>query len=405
MLNLRLLKNSDLLLWAVFFVLTVVSVLAIISTSPAGSALPWRHLASIGAALLALALGTYLDYRHWQKFAWVLYGVTMLLLLVVIFAGYSTQGAQRWLNLGPLSFQPSEISKIFMVVAIANFLKDRKDQIKNLYQLLPFLFLIGIPFILIAKQPDLGTALVVLAIGLGCLAWAQSSPMIFAYLLTPLMSIVLRQNLILWIVYLAVLFLILYLCRVNWLEIIILMLVNIGVGIAWSFLWNLLHPYQQERILTFFNPGVDPLGAGYHSTQSKIAVGSGFLFGKGFLHGTQTQLRFIPIQHADFVFSQIGEEYGLVGSLAVISLLLTVVWRAGKIALNAADSFGSFLAAGIGFLFLFQIFVNLGMTMGALPVVGIPLPFISFGGSSLLMAFLAVGILQSIYMRREKLFF
>jgi rod shape determining protein RodA len=405
MLNFRLLKNSDYILWGGFFVILAISVLSIFSTTPAGSPLPIRHLSSIGLGLIFLLFGAYLDYRNWQKLAWILYGITLALLAVVIFAGFSSQGAQRWLSLGPISFQPSEISKIFLVITIANYLKDKKDKIKNVFDLVPFLALIAIPFLLIAKQPDLGTALVLIAIGLGCLIWAQSSPMVFAYLLTPILSIICRQNLILWIIYLLALFIVLYLCRVNWTEIIILLAVNVVVGVAWNFLWDMLHPYQKQRLLTFFNPSADPLGAGYHSTQSKIAVGSGFLFGKGFMHGTQTQLRFIPIQHADFVFSQIGEEFGFIGSLIVVSLLLLVVWRAGTIASLAADSFGGFLAAGIGFLFLFHTFVNIGMTLGSLPVVGIPLPLISFGGSSIITGCFAIGLLQSIYMRREKLFF
>ena len=405
MLNWRLFRNTDYLLWFAVIGLLLVSALSIFSTTPLGSPLRIRHIISIIFGVGVMGLAAYMDYRHWQKAAWLLYATALLLLLIVIFAGSSAQGAQRWLNLGPLSFQPSEICKIFVVITLANYFKNRRELIENIRQLIPFFVLLGVPFLLIAKQPDLGTALVILAIGLGTLVWAQCSPLVFVYLLTPLASIVFRQHLLVWMVYLIILFAALYLARVNWMAFAFILLLNVGVGIAWTYIWHLLQVYQQQRILTFLNPAADPLGSGYHSLQSKIAVGSGLLFGKGFLHGTQTQLRFIPIQHADFVFSQIAEEFGLIGSAIVTGLLLTVVWRAFSIASQAADSFGGFLASGIGFLMLFQIVINLGMTMGSLPVVGIPLPFLSFGGTSILVSCLAAGILQSIYLRREKLFF
>jgi len=181
--------------------------------------------------------------------------------------------------------------------------------------------------------------------------------------------------------------------------------INIGVGVALPILWGLLKPYQQMRILSFLNPTADPHGIGYHTLQSKIAVGAGGLFGSGFMQGTQTQLQFVPIQNSDFIFSAIAEEFGFIGSTTVVALFTILLWRIFSIAENAYDYFGSMLVAGIGVMMFFHFIVSVGMNIGVLPVVGIPLPFVSFGGTSLVENLVAIGIIQSVAMRRQKLIF
>jgi rod shape determining protein RodA len=240
---------------------------------------------------------------------------------------------------------------------------------------------------------------------IGMVAASGTSSKLLVLLVSPIFSIMLRPFLYVWIGYLALIVIILFLIRASLWDWILILGVNIGVGIAAPYIWGMLKGYQKQRILSFLDPSSDPQGAGYHSLQSLIAIGSGGFFGKGFLRGTQTQLQFIPEQHSDFVFSAVGEEFGFVGAFIVLTLFAVFIWRALAIAASSNDSFGGMFASGIAVMTAFHVFANIGMSMGLLPVVGMPLPFMSFGGSSLLMNMVAVGILQSIAMRRRKLIF
>jgi len=412
MINFRMLRLSDLWLWLSSGTLVLISFIAIFSTTYGmqlkldGDPLLFvkRQLFSFLTALIGVAVFAYLDYKTLKKWSPYLYVLTVLLLLVVLFTGSSAQGAQRWLYLGPLSFQPSELSKIAIIIALATFL-CRREKITGLFDALKLLLLIGLPFLLIFKQPDLGTALVFIVILIGTLAASESSPQLLFFLITPILSIMLRPVFFLWLAYLLLLAIILFLFRASFWQWVYILGANILVGIAVPYIWGMLKVYQKQRILTFINPAADPYGAGYHSLQSKIAIGSGGLFGKGFLHGTQTQLQFIPEQHSDFIFSVIGEEFGFLGAALVVLLFALFVWRSLVIASQARDNFGFLLASAIAVMFVFHVVANIGMAVGLLPVVGMPLPFISFGGSSLFMSFIALGILQSIAMRRQKIIF
>ncbi|MFA4843355.1 MAG: rod shape-determining protein RodA [Candidatus Margulisiibacteriota bacterium] len=412
MINFRMLKLSDPAVWLAVGGLLLFGFLAIFSAT-------YRLQIKIGAdpftyvirqflALLVAGAGisffAYLDYRHLQKAAAVLYGLTLVLLLVVLFGGAAASGAQRWIALGPLSFQPSELSKLTLIIILAAFLAQRQ-KVSGLWETGIMLALVGLPFLMIFKQPDLGTALVFIAIFVGMLAQAESSPRLLILLVTPFLSVLLRPILPLWLAYLAVLVLVLFLTRAEWLDWLLVLGVNIGVGVAVPYMWAMLKGYQQNRIIAFLNPAADPYGAGYHTMQSKIAIGGGGLFGKGFLHGSQTQLQFIPEQHSDFIFSVIGEEFGLLGSLLVVALFGVLIWRALVIADGARDRFGKMLASGVAVMLVFHVLANIGMALGLLPVVGIPLPLLSYGGSSLFMTLAALGILQSVAMRRHKLIF
>ncbi|MBU0686645.1 MAG: rod shape-determining protein RodA [Candidatus Margulisbacteria bacterium] len=412
MINLRMLKNSDFSLWVCTFLLILIGFFMIFSATysielKGGSFLKFinKHFISLLIASAFLLFFAYLDYKRLEKLTFILYPLMLMALLFVDLRGSAALGAQRWLAIGPVTFQPSEFSKLIMIITLAAFLKGRIGWVNNFRQVLPVFALVGIPFLLIFMQPDLGTSLVIGAITLGMLLYSRISWELLVVFLTLLLSIILRQFLPVWVIYIILLFMVLSFVRMRWFNFVITMLVNIGSGVAFPFIWELLKDYQKQRILTFLNPGLDPLGAGYHTLQAKIAVGAGMVLGRGFLRGTQTQLQFIPVQHADFIFSVVAEEFGLFGSLLVLGLFLVMLWRIIFIACSVKDPFGQLICAGIASMYLFHIFVNIGMTLGILPIVGIPLPLLSFGGSALVLNLTCIGIVQSIAMRREKLIF
>jgi rod shape determining protein RodA len=288
-----------------------------------------------------------------------MYGFLLILLLAVLVVGRSTMGATRWLNLGLFNVQPSELLKIVIIITFARFFNNFHAvgglTVKN--TLIPLGILV-LPAMLIMKQPDLGTAILVILIALS-------------------MSIYVG---------------------VRWTTIVTFVLVTIPL--AWLGWAKLLRPYQKNRILDFLDPERSRLGSGYHIIQSKIAVGSGGLLGKGFVKGTQSQLRFLPEQHTDFAFSVFAEEWGFVGCLVMITLYLSLVLWGLNIARRCNDHFGSMLAMGVTAMLFWHIVINMGMVMGLFPVVGVPMPFFSYGGTSMITSMVGIGILQSISMRK-----
>jgi rod shape determining protein RodA len=302
------------------------------------------------------------DYKMLQHYGNRLYIFNLIMLVAVMVLGQSALGAQRWIQIGPITVQPSEFSKIIMIISLAAILEDKIGKLNTFKDLLPIAAYLGVPFLLVLKQPDLGTSLVFLAIFIG---------MIFAA------GVNLRL--------LAMIF---------------------GAGIAClPVLWHFLKDYQKMRIMVFMDPNVDPLGSGYHIIQSKIAIGSGMLFGKGLFGGTQSQLNFLPENHTDFIFAVVGEELGFVGAAILLILYLILLYRGVKIAREASDNFGMLLAVGISSMLAFHVLVNVGMTTGIMPVTGIPLPLMSYGVSSLTTNMMSIGILLNIYMRRQKILF
>ncbi|MCX5725893.1 MAG: rod shape-determining protein RodA [Candidatus Saganbacteria bacterium] len=413
MINFRMLKYSDYMLWIALALSLFIGALLIYSSTASSQErigtdtffFLKKHLFSLIFAGIGLAIAMYFDYDHLKQIAIPLYIIILIFLAITLFSGTASGGAQRWISLGPLSFQPSEIAKLMMIVALAAFLEKRKDKLNDLLQLLPTFVLTAIPFAFIFKQPDLGTSLVLIAICFGMLAFAGGRPELLCFILSPILGIFFFQNIFLFIFYLIVIGIIMYALKLKILDNILILGANIGIGYIIPHIWATLREYQKMRLLTFLNPAMDPRGAGYHTLQAKIAVGGGGLFGKGLLHGTQTQLQFIPKQHTDFIFSVVGEELGFLGATLVLILFGIIIFRSIKIAMEARNPFGSLLAGGIAIMLTFHLMVNAGMTIGLLPVVGIPLPFFSFGGTSLLINLIAVGILQNIYMRRQKILF
>ena len=308
---------------------------------------------------LVLMVASFLfNYKMLERWAHAIYVICIILLIVVLFFGSYAGGAKRWLILGPVSIQPSEIVKIAVIIILARYYsKHANIGGLTLRELVTPLIFTLIPFALIVNQPDLGTAILVILI---------------AGSMTVFVKIEKRS----------------YLC------------ITTFCFISVPLILFLLKGYQKQRILTFLNPDRDPLGAGYHIIQSKIAVGSGMISGKGFLQGTQNILAFLPEQHTDFIFSVLAEEWGFVGSLVILLFFLMLVVRGLSIAYGCRDTFGTILASGITILIFWQIVINIGMVMGLMPVVGVPLPFISYGGSSIITMMICIGILMNISMRR-----
>jgi len=327
--------------------------------------------------------------RLYEVFAYPILGLAVILLIAVLLVGRGAGGAVRWFDLGAFKFQPSEWAKLAVIIAAARFLSAGRPQ-SPWFKLGVLALLCGIPALLVLRQPDLGTALVFGAIFLGMAVWAQIPMWTMALLLTPILALFAATNVIALLVFFVILVSILIIARPGlWLS-VWMAVINLVAGIAMPILWNRLHQYQKMRLITFWDPTLDPHGGGYQIIQSKVAIGSGGLAGKGFLAGSQTHLKFLPAQHTDFVFAVLGEEFGLWGTTIVLALFATIVLRGLWIGQKTRNRFGSYVAAGISVVLLFHILVNVGMTLGLFPVTGLPLPFLSYGGSFLLAMWVLV---------------
>lgn len=307
---------------------------------------------------LMIAL-TFTPPRYFRIAAPFVFGLTLLLLIIVPLLGSSGKGAVRWLNIGVIQFQPAELMKIALPLTLAALFHDRSPPLRW-RPIFIALVVIVVPAALIASEPDLGTAILILGVG-ACVLFLAGLP--------------LR-----WIIALAIV-----------------------IGAALPLGWHFLHAYQRERLLIFLDPQSDPLGAGYHIIQSKIAIGSGGIFGKGWLHGSQAHLEFLPERKTDFIFAVLGEEFGLMGLLVLLTLYLFVVGRGLFIAVQAQDTFSRLVAGSISLTFFVYVFVNVGMVTGILPVVGVPLPLVSYGGTSMVTLMAGFGILMSIHTHRKLL--
>ncbi len=368
---LKKLKEIDRILFFVPLLLTITGILTIYSgTRPAfePSHPPFYIRQSIWLviSLVAMVAMFAFDYRWLQRLSYYLYMIGLFLLLLTIFEGYIGMGAQRWLKIGPIRFQPSEVFRILLIVALSNYLQSKRSPIDGMTFLISIMVFGLIPFVLLFKQPDLGTALMLLMI---------ISALVVVYGVR-------RRVLV---------------------TTLSVMLIISPVSV--KLLWQTLKPYQKNRLIAFVQPERDPFKIGYQIEQSKITIGSGRFLGKGYLKGTQGPLRFLPEKHTDFVFSVFAEEWGFMGSVFILALYLLLIVRGFETAYIAKDSFSSLVATGISLMLLLYVFVNIAMTMGLMPVVGVPLPFFSYGGTALMSNFMAIGLLINIRMRRYKLFY
>jgi rod shape determining protein RodA len=362
----------------------------------------------VGIAILAAFVCAIVPYRHYDTLAYVAYAAAIALLLMVLFFGREIGGGRRWLAVGGLTLQPSELAKIALVLTLARFLATYRQRGSWFLVTGSVAFLAPL-FLLVAQQPDLGTALVFPAIAVPMLFWAGVRLSFLFALASPVVSalVMFYSDRVLgleavwpWSIYILILLVLLYFLRLYLLPSIALAAANILTGLAIPLVWDKLHPYQQARILTFFNPtDSDRLNYGYQAFQSKVAIGSGGLLGKGFLEGTQKGLAFLPERHTDFIFSVVGEELGLVGAWIVLALFYFIIWRAVRTAVIVRRPFGSLLLVGVASYFAFQVLVNVSITVGLLPVTGLPLPFFSKGGSSMLASCLMIGLFFNVSSR------
>jgi len=360
----RLIEYFDWWLMGLTLILGAIGVALIYSAVTAGDAMAEKTLYGkqmvwFGIGLAAMVISFIFNYRLFDRWGSGIYIISIILLVLVLFYGKYVAGSKRWLILGPLTVQPSELVKISLIIVLAKYYSTRASiEGFSLKELLIPMLLVAIPFALIVKQPDLGTAML--------LVMTTASVTMYVKI---------DRRSIMWLVGTGA----------------------ILVSLAWVFF---LKPYQKQRILTFFNPDRDPLGAGYHIIQSKIAIGSGMVFGKGFLQGTQNALSFLPEQHTDFIFSVLAEEWGFAGTGIVLILYMLLLVMGLNIAHGCRDTFGTILSVGITAMIFWQVFINMGMVMGLMPVVGVPLPLISYGGSSVVTSLIGIGILMNVSMRR-----
>ncbi len=361
-----------------------------------------RQLAWAGIAFAVGWVVASVHYRAYDALAWPLYGVSLLLLVLVLVMGTSAMGARRWLDLGPLHFQPSELAKVATVLVLARRFDQEKLDLRRFAHWFPALVLVLVPFALVAKEPDLGTSLTFPVILVVMYFWAGMPLRQLALGLSPVLNaaLFLLTGTVWWSAGLVVALLALVRPRLS--TLLVVLALNAGVGYALPHVWNHLHDYQKRRIETFLNPGSDPYRAGYQVIQSRIAIGSGGFVGTGYLRGTQKALAFLPMRHTDFIFSVVGEEFGLVGTAAVVLLFGLLILRGLRLALVARSGFASLLAVGVVTALFYHVMVNVLMTIGWAPVTGLPLPLISYGGTALVANGIQIGLLQNVALRRAE---
>ncbi|HEX4078887.1 MAG TPA: rod shape-determining protein RodA [Rhizomicrobium sp.] len=349
--------------WALVFVITIIASIgfAMQYSMAGGHFMPWAapQMARFAIGLVILTAVALVDIRIWMALAYPAYLVSFLLLIGVEIVGHVGLGAQRWIEIGPIQIQPSELMKIALVLALARFLHGLAlEDVSKPQKLLVALVMIAAPAVLVLKEPNLGTAMILFADG----------------------------------------FSLLFLAGLSWWWILPSVAGILGaVPIAWHF----LHDYQKRRVMTFLNPQSDALGAGWNITQAKIAIGSGGLTGKGFVQGTQSRLNFLPEKNTDFAISALGEEFGFVGCVVLLLLFAIVISYGVRIATSSRNQFGRLVAIGVTLNFFFYIMINAAMVMGMIPVVGIPMPLISYGGTAMLTVMFGFGLLMSVHVHRQ----
>ena len=344
-------------------------------------------------SFIMLFVMTVLSKRLIHKYIYIFYILSIFAVLLP-FIGDKVAGTYRWINFGlPFDLQPSEIAKWIIVLTLARYLSDHNLQMNHFNSnILPIIIAL-IPTLVVLNQPDLGTAFVMMAPILPMLYWVGARPFHLFLIIAPLLSIFSAFNVAVFSIWAFSLAIIIYISKPKLIHSIGIYFSNIFLGLIFPLVWNSLRPYQQNRVLTFINPEIDPLGAGYHIIQSKTALGSGGLLGKGWGEGTQTHLKFLPVQESDFIVSAIGEELGFVALFFMILLFLLFIHKILRLALNTNDRFSGLILIGIASIFMAHIFVNSAMASGLMPVKGLPLPFISYGGSFLVSSFMMVGLI------------
>jgi rod shape determining protein RodA len=397
-------KDFDLTLFVVALILSLIGILLIYSAkhysdNPAERGIYIKQIIWVLLGISACVLVFFVPLRFYELFSYVLYSISLVALALILLAGSSRMGASRWISIAGFNIQPSELAKIAVIFPLARFLAYSKRSIYSFRWLSSVVALAIFPALLVLKQPDLGTALVFFAILIFMLFWS-GVPLFYLFLIvSPILSLICAFHWLSWALFFMILIVLLYRVKPTFIFTVGFLLLNLAFGMTTPLIWNKLHDYQKQRILVFLDPGRDPQGAGYQIIQSKVAIGSGGLLGKGYLQGSQTKLAFLPHQHTDFVFSVLGEEFGLLGGLVLLGLFTFLIAKSILIAQKTRNIFASNLAIGLSAIIGFQMLINIGMTLGVMPVTGLPLPFVSYGGSSMLSSWMILGILLAINAR------
>jgi len=401
-------KLSDKFDFGIFipaFLLIVIGLTAIYSSTfnhPTMSGNFNRQLVFSIAAIIIFFITYSLPTNSFRTITIPTYLLSLLLLVVVMVIGRKVSGARSWLDLGPFGFQPSEFGKIGTVLAMSAYLSRKNTDIDSFKDILLSLGIGFIPVMLILLEPDMGTAIVFLGTILILIFWKGISLFGLFIVLSPgFVAIAAIFGFYYFLASLILVLIVLMLFRKDIFFSGSIFALNLAAGFFTDYLYNALSPHQQKRIQSFIDPNTDPLGAGYNTIQAKVAIGSGGLFGKGFLQGNQTQLQYIPEQWTDFIYCVIGEEFGFIGSIIVLILFLYLFLRILKIASTTKDEFLSLTIIGILSVYIIHYLINIGMVVGILPVIGIPLPFVSYGGSSLLVNIFMLGIIKNVYRNRK----
>jgi len=399
-------QGIDYPLLALALVLTAFGIAMVFSAGqtegPSGliSGLWRRQLGWFGVSLAAAWVVTRGSVRLIEWSAWPLYLLSCALLVLVLFTGSGAGTAasvKGWLTIGSTRIgQPAELAKLSMTLMLARVLATQRESPRAIVELWRPLLVVAVPWLLVMAQPDLGTGIVFIGIFFAMLFWSGVSWPVLLMLASPGISLILAFSTGAWGAWFFMLIALMLWYRPYLLEGVLLMLANVAMGIVAPILWEQLKPYQQKRLLVFLDPTIDPRNEGYHIGQSKIAIGSGGLFGKGFTLGSQKRLEFLPERHTDFIFSVVGEELGFIGVTIALSLFLALFLRGTRVATRANDAFPSLVAFGLVSAWVIHVIVNIGMTLSLMPVTGIPLPFFSYGGSFLLVSWLAVAVLLRV---------
>lgn len=398
-------ENIDPKIIVPIILLLFIGIISVYSaTYDAGASLYFkRQLLWAGVGIIIMFFIMLIPFRTIQLLSYPLYGLSILFLIVVLFVGKMVAGSKSWFGIGGFGLQPSEIVKVTTILALATYLSQRQVTLNRFKYLAITIGFVLLPGLLIVLQPDIGTVIIYFGMLIVILYWAGASNFLMLSILAPLVAAVATLfGTTAFFVVIALTVTGLFLLRENRLVSAMVFSFTVLMGVSVQYIFGKLAPHQQKRIITFLDPDADPLGAGYNVIQSKIAIGSGGLFGKGFLQGSQTQLNFLPAQWTDFIYCVPGEEFGFIGAFAILILLMFLLFRCVQIASMVKSRYASLVIIGVMSALVTHTIINIGMSMGIMPVIGLPLPFLSYGGSNLLTNMIMAGLLLNMYANRKE---
>jgi rod shape determining protein RodA len=401
----RLIEKVDIKTGLIVLALVLIGIIAVYSATYDAKASEtfYRQVLWAGVGTFALICSALVPFRFLRLLSLPAYLLSLAFLVSVLLLGKTVSGSTSWFNLGAFRFQPSELAKITTVLALAGYLSRSDVSLERIKDLGIAAGIVMAPVLLIMAQPDMGTAVIYLGMFFPVLYWGGATRFTLLSILAPVAAAVAALfGTTPFLIVVLVFGILLYLTKEHRIVMAVVFSLMVMVGLSVQYMYDGLKHYQQKRIATFLDPNADPLGAGYNILQSKVAIGSGGFFGKGYLHGTQTQLNFIPEQWTDFIFCVPGEEFGFLGAATVLLLFTALLMRGITLGSTVKNRYGSFVAIGLTAIFATHVLLNIGMSIGMLPVIGVPLPFLSYGGSALVASMSMVGILMNLYANRKE---